>query len=138
MAKVKADINDPIGVSNHIKKLDPDLAKLVEALRKLILSTDKEIAEQIKWNSPSFFYSGEMKPFNAKEYKRDLLVINLTKGYALLVFPTGAIIEDTTGILEGDYKDGRRLATFKTLDDVKAKGKALQKVIKDWLSLVEK
>ncbi len=41
-------------------------------LRNIILSTDKEIGERIKWNNPSFYYTGEMKPFDPKEYKREL------------------------------------------------------------------
>ncbi len=137
MAKAK-DIHDPEAVSAHIKTLNPAFAKLVEAVRKLILSTDKEIGEQIKWNSPSFFYTGEMKPFDPKEYKRDIVVMNLRKEEVLLVFPTGARIKDSSGLLEGKYTDGRKLATFKTLDEVKAKGKDLQAVLKDWLGSVEK
>ncbi len=137
MAKSK-DINDPQSVSAFIQKLEPEFAQMIEAIRNLILSTDKEVGEQIKWNSPSFFYQGEMKPFDPKEYKRDIVVMNIRKGVALLVFPTGANINDTTGLLEGDYTDGRRLATFKTMEDVEKKGKDLQVVIKLWLQQVDK
>lgn len=132
------DINDPESVTAYIQKLEPGFAQLIEAIRQLILTTDKEVGEQIKWNSPAFFYQGEMKPYNPKEYKRDIVVLNIRKGIALLVFPTGATINDTTGLLEGKYTDGRRLATFKTMDDVKNKGKHLQKVIKQWLRQVDK
>lgn len=131
------DIHDPQSVTAYIQKLEPEFAKMIEAMRQLILSTDKQVGEQIKWNSPSFFYHGPMKPFNPKEYKRDIVVMNIRKGVALLVFPTGATIKDTTGFLEGEYKDGRRLATFRNMSDVKAKGKDLQNVIKQWLKMVE-
>lgn len=136
MAKAK-DINDPFSVTAFISKLEPGLAEIIEAVRKIILSTDKEIGEQIKWNSPAFFYTGAMRPFNPKDYKRDIVVVNIHKGYALLVFPTGAIINDTAALLEGDFKDGRRLAKFTDMNDVKQKGKALQAVIKAWLKLVD-
>lgn len=126
-------------VTAFIKKTSPETAKLLEALRQVILKTDKEIAEQIKWNAPSFYYSGDMKAFDAKEYKRDIVVYNLhKKEYVLLVFPTGASINDASGLLEGDYKDGRRLAKIFDLKDLKSKEKNLQKVIKVWLSQVEK
>ena len=139
MAKTKpATIPDSEQVTQHIKNLDPSIATTVEAIRKIILNTDNEIGEQIKWNSPSFYYTGDMKPFDPKEYKRDIVVMNLHKGKILLVFPTGAKIKDTTGLLEGDYADGRRLVRFKDLDDVKAKTKALQTIIKEWLKLVDK
>jgi hypothetical protein len=125
-------------VTQHIKKLEPALGKIIETIRKIILATDKEISEQIKWNNPSFYYSGEMKPFDPKEYKRDLIVMNLHKGRIMLVFPSGAKVKDASGLLTGDYKDGRRLVIFTDMKDVKAKEKTLQKVIKDWLKLIDK
>jgi len=137
MAKSK-DIHDPQAVSAFISKLEPALAGLIEDIRQIVLSADREIGEQIKWNSPSFFYMGEMKPFNPKEYKRDILVLNIRKGYALLVFPTGAVIKDTTGLLEGDYADGRRMITFKTPEQIKERAKDLQQVIRLWLQQVDK
>ncbi|MBK9491767.1 MAG: DUF1801 domain-containing protein [Haliscomenobacter sp.] len=79
-----------------------------------------------------------MKEFDPKEYKRDLIVMNLHKGRIMMVFPSGAKVNDQSGLLEGDYKDGRRIATFKDLDDVQAKQGALQTIIKSWLELVDK
>ncbi|WP_448698694.1 DUF1801 domain-containing protein [Mucilaginibacter sp. AW1-3] len=124
-------------VSTYIEKLDAPVAAIVEALRRIILSADAEIGEEIKWNAPSFFYTGEMRPFNPKEYKRHIIVMNLHKRI-LLVLPSGAKVNDTSGLLEGSYTDGRRLVTIKTMDDVTQKEAALRSVIKDWLKLVEK
>ena len=125
-------------VTHHIQNLPTDIAETVEYIRQLILNTHPEIAEHIKWNSPSFYYTGEMKAFNPKEYKRDLIVMNLHKGRIILVLPTGAKINDATGLLEGKYTDGRRLISFKDMDDVKKKEVDLRWVIKEWLALVEK
>ena len=131
-------LSDSEQVTAHIKKLDPALGKIIETLRKIILSTGIEIGEQIKWNNPSFYYTGEMKEFDPKEYKRELIVMNLHKGRIMLVLPSGAKVNDKSGLLEGDYKDGRRLIIFKDMKDVKAKEKALQAIIKEWLKLVDK
>lgn len=125
-------------VSSLISRLDEPIRETVEYLRQLILTTDKEIDEQVKWNSPSFYYSGEMKPFDPKEYKRDIVVMNLHKGKILLVFPTGAIIDNKTGLLEGNYADGRKMIRFSDLDDVKSKEKKLRSLIRDWLSKVDR
>jgi hypothetical protein len=137
-AMSKAGLSDTEQVSEHIKKLEAPLGRIIEAIRQIILSTDKEIGERIKWNNPSFYYTGEMKPFDPKEYKRDIVVMNLHRGRIMLVFPSGAKVNDKSGMLEGDYKDGRRIAVFKDLADVKAKEKTLQKVIREWLKLVDK
>jgi len=137
MAK-SVKLSDSEQVSQHIQKLEPALAEIVEMIRQIFLSTDKEIGERIKWNNPSFYYTGEMEPFDPKEYKRELAVFNLFKGRIMLVFPSGAKLNDTSGLLEGDFKDGRRTVVFKDMEDVKAKEKSLRKVIKDWIKMIEK
>ena len=138
MAK-ETHINSPELVTDYIQKLESNVANLVEVVRKLIISTDKQIGEHIKWNSPSFFYSGEMKPFNPKEYKRDIIVMNLyKKEFVMLVFPSGAKIDDSSKILEGDYADGRRLLKIHDLAELKKIEQPLKKAIKDWLGKVEK
>jgi hypothetical protein len=124
-------------VTEHIKKLPIEISSTVEYIRQFILNTDSSIGEQIKWNNPSFYYTGEMKPFDPKEYKRDMIVMNLFKNRIMLVFPSGAKVNDTSGLLTGDYKDGRRIAVFKDLSEVKANEKSLRKVIKDWLKKVD-
>ncbi len=125
-------------VTEHIQKLEPALAEIIETIRQIILKTDKEIGERIKWNNPSFYYTGDMKPFDPKEYKREIIVMNLHKGRIMLVFPSGAKVNDASGLLEGEYKDGRRLLIFKDISDVKTKENALQSIIKTWLTLIEK
>jgi hypothetical protein len=131
-------LSDKEQVTAHIAKLETGLGKTVEAIRKIILGIDKEIGERIKWNNPSFYYTGEMKPFDPKEYKSEIAVFNLHKGRIMLVFPSGAKVKNPAGLLEGDYKDGRRTVVFNDMKDVKSKEKALQQVIKEWLTLVDK
>jgi hypothetical protein len=72
-------LSDKDQVTKHIEKLEPAFSKIIEAIRKIILSTDKEIGERIKWNNPSFYYTGKMKAFDPKEYKREIVVFNLYK-----------------------------------------------------------
>jgi hypothetical protein len=104
-----------------------------------LLSVDSEIGAEIKWNAPTFFYAGPMKPTNPKEYRRYIVVFNLfRKDCIRLVFPSGAKVQDSSGLLEGDYADGRRLAMFYSVKDVGSKGKALRGVIRKWLKLLEK
>ena len=136
MAKTK--LSDSDQVNQHIQKLPAAIQPAIEYLRQVILSVDKEIAEHIKWNSPAFYYSGEMKAFNPKEYKRDILVMNLRKDKIMCVLPTGMNIKKHTEILEGDYTDGRRMIYFNDIEDAKQKKQQLIDALKEWLSLVEK
>ena len=131
--------SEPEKVDAYLEKLNHPLKDVVVALRRIILGTDKEIGEEIKWNAPTFFYAGEMKPSDPKKYKRYLVVFNLyRKDCIRLVFPSGAKVKDATGLLEGDYADGRRLAMFGDMKAVASKKKALQQVIGRWLELLDK
>ena len=131
-------LSDEQQVSEHIQKLEPEIRKIVQEIRRVVLETDSEIGERIKWNNPSFYYTGEMKPFDPKEYKREIIVLNLHKGRMMLVFPSGAKVDDKSGFLQGDFKDGRRTVIFKDLEDVKLNAQSLQQAVKAWLELVEK
>jgi hypothetical protein len=102
-----------------------------------VLATDSRIGERIKWNSPSFFFMGELPDTDPKTYPRDIAVCNLHRGYVLLVLPTGSKITEHVEILEGNYTDGRRLVTFKTLADVNQKSEQLQACIRQWLRLLQ-
>ncbi len=129
------DVHDSKAVDAFVAKLEPDLAKLTNAIRALVLKIDPIIGEQIKWNSPSFFYTGKMKPFDAKTYKRDLAVMHLRKGYVLLVFPNGADILNVNGLLEGNYTDGRRMVTINDFEELNNKSRDLESVIQAWLEM---
>ncbi|MGV3630769.1 MAG: DUF1801 domain-containing protein [Bacteroidota bacterium] len=136
MTQVK--LSDEEQVSAHIAKLDPALQPAIAYLRQSILSVDPEIGERIKWNNPSFYFTGEMADFDPKEYRRDMIVLNLHKGRIMLVFPSGGKVNDTSGFLEGKYADGRRTVVFGDLNDIKAKEKQLREIIRSWLALLEK
>jgi hypothetical protein len=126
-----AGISEPEKVDAFMKDLKYPLKDVVEYLRTFILGVDKNVGEGIFWNTTTFYYTGKMEPFAAKEYKRFLVNFNfLQKDTIRLIFLRGASVDDPAGILEGDYKDGRRLALFKSMDDVKSKEKELKKILK--------
>jgi hypothetical protein len=80
-----------------------------------------------------------MRSFDPKEYKRYLVVSNVyQKDCIRLVFPSGAKINDTSGLLSGEYADCRRLAFFYNMDEVEAKEEALRNAVKTWLGLLNK
>lgn len=125
-------------VDEHVSKLNPEEQEIVHKLRNLVLGIDPEIREHIKWNSPAFYYEGEMKAFDAKEYKRDLLVVNSHRGKVLLVFPTGSKINNSTGLKGKNYPDGRKIITLETVSDLEKIEPELHNGITDWLNQIEK
>jgi len=136
MAK-KITLSDKAAVDAHINALEASVAEVVNAIRQTILNCNNEIDERIKWNNPSFYYSGEMQAFDPKEYKREIAVFNLFKNRIMLVFPSGARIKDDSGLLEGQFKDDRKTIVFTDLADFKKKEKHLVNIIQKWMDTID-
>jgi uncharacterized protein YdhG (YjbR/CyaY superfamily) len=111
-------------VDEFLRELNHPLKAEVEAVRSIIKGADKNIAEEIKWNAPSFNYKGEyLVTFNLREQKR-----------IHLVFHNPQVSRVKSKLLEGDYKD-RRMAYFADMRDVMAKKPMLEKALKDLIKL---
>ena len=135
MAKIESGLNtgksEPEAVDAYMNDLEHPLREVVQSLRKAILSVDKSIGEGIFWNAPTFYYTGNMKPFDPKTYKRYIVGFNLfRKDCVRLIFLRGATVSDPNGLLEGDYEDGRRLALFHGPEDFKRHLKDLKGIVK--------
>jgi len=118
--------SDAAAVDAYMHALRHPLADLAVEVRQTILAADPSIGEEIKWNAPAFFYAGPMSPFNPKEYKRHLVVLNFYRDDCLrLVFWHGDRANDKTGFLKGDYADGRRLAELSSVEELGRRKKTL-------------
>ena len=129
----------PDEVDEYMRQLDHPLKDVVEALRQTVLQADSTVGEEVKWNAPSFFYTGEMPPSDPTEYRRYLVITNLHRKHEImLVFWGGGKVDNASGFLEGDYADGRRFATFRSVDEVRSKKLLLQNVVREQLRLLDK
>lgn len=129
----------PEEVDAYMRALKHPLKNVIEELRAVILNVDSAIGEEVKWNAPAFFYTGTMADFDSKQHKRHIVVFNLFKKDCVrLVFLSGARIGDTSGLLTGDYADGRRIAAFSSIDEVHSRKSALVRVLKKWLKTLDK
>lgn len=110
-------------VDDYLKELDHPMKEEIMRVREIILATDDRITEDIKWKSPTFIYKGNIASYfmNAKKF-------------VSLMFHKGALIDDTTGLLEGDGKEAR-VARFDDMKDIEKKKKKLEKVIKAWIKM---
>lgn len=117
-------------VTAYFAQLDHPLKDAAEQLRGILLSANHSVGEQIKWNSPAFYFTGELKNADPKAYKGDLVVFHLRrKDEILLIFPNGAQIEDPTGLLGGKFTDTRKSISFTSLEQVTANAEALSTVM---------
>ena len=134
-----AGVTEPEKVNQFLDQLEHPLKDVVTRLREIILSTDKEIGEGIYWNAPTFFFTGILEPFEPKTYKRYLVGFNFyQKDCIRLLFLHGASAINSNELLSGDYKDGRRLASFGSLEEVKTNEDALRKILLELISQMKK
>ena len=118
-------VNQTEKVNGFMEQLDHPFKAEVQAVRDMIKNVHPGITEEIKWKAPSFSYKGYMVTFNL-----------WARQHVHLVFHNGAILRHESGLLEGDYVD-RRMAYFSSMDDVHLKQPALEKAIREWVSLMD-
>jgi hypothetical protein len=81
------------------------------------------ISETIKWKAPTFMFRGNIASFYPRSTK-----------HVSLMFHTGAVLPDPTGLLEGDGEISR-VARFRDEPDLAAKTEALRGLIGAWIEL---
>jgi hypothetical protein len=118
-----------IAMSNRNPKVDEWFAHydnpqkaLVQCVREVILDTDERVAEDIKWQAPTFLYKGNIASFFPKAKKN-----------VSLMFHHGASLDDPQGLLEGEG-DTSRVARFVDDSDLTAKEEALRGLIRAWIA----
>lgn len=128
--KAVAGANNTNEVNDFMAKLEHPLKAEIEAVRAIILGSDKRINESIKWNAPSFYLNEHFATFNL----RSLEAIQV-------VFHTGAKaradiaalkIDDPSGLLKWAAKD-RCVATLSGVQDIRSKKSALVSIVKQWI-----
>ena len=122
----------PEQVADFFTTLDHPLKSAMEKIRRIILSSDNTITEQIKWKGPSFCYNTD-----------DRVTFNVRDNYILLIFHRGAkvkdctgrgrLIDDPTGLLEW-ITDDRATVKFTSEDEVDLKKDDLTKVVRLWVA----
>jgi hypothetical protein len=130
-APLAEQLSRPAEVDAFLRALDHPLASLLRQVRKVVLAAAPTVGEEIKWNGPTFFYTGPLPPSDPKAFARYLLNVNLFRPDALrLVLLRAGDLEDPTGLLEGASKDGRRLVTLGSAAELKACAGALQAIVR--------
>jgi hypothetical protein len=110
--------------------LKPALKRVLDAIKKC----DAKIVEEIKWNAPSYLdpnsgiFFATVNIHGSKKSKDAVLVVLHHGVKGRTGAPSKATIEDPEGLLDWLEKD-RAVVKFDSLDDVKAKEPAFQRII---------
>jgi len=114
-------------VQAYMDQLEHPLKDVLQALRTIIKNAYPNISERIKWNAPSYYYQEDIVTFGPPARKMDEI---------LLVFHHPSVVKIASAILEGNYKD-RRLATFKSMEEVEAGREELGRILRGIIVEIE-
>ena len=129
--------NQPIEISQA--ELSHPLKSEIRLLKDIILSVHPEIREQVKWNTPAFYFDGKMVAHDPKSYLRDIVVFHLRKPTEImLIYPNGDKLKDESGLFVGNYVDGRRMLIFKSVAEIEHSKAALIGILISWVDAFSK
>jgi hypothetical protein len=128
-------MNGTDAVNEFMDKLEHPLKTEMEAIRAVILSTNKKITEGLKWNAPSFYFNEYFATFNPRA--REFVQVIFHQGAkAKDNGPEGLKIDDDSGLLEWLAKD-RCSAKFYNMEDIASKKASLRSVVNQWIRFMD-
>ncbi|WP_257447316.1 DUF1801 domain-containing protein [Paenibacillus soyae] len=122
-------------VDEFMQRLEHPLKREIEEVRRMLQGMDRELAEQVKWNAPSFCYRNE-----------DRVTFNLRgNGFFRLVLHRGAkasvdsvdmkpYFEDIGGLMEWAAND-RATIKLTGMEDIEAKSGLLIEAVRRWVDI---
>ena len=123
-AKIKTASEGTQEVNEYMKTLEHPLKNEIELVRKIILDSEPNILEQVKWNAPSFRYTQDFVTFNTRPLDR-----------IHLVFHYPSIVQIHSDLLEGEYKD-RRMMYLANRAEIEAARGELQRIVRESVQLI--
>lgn len=118
-------------VTAFLAGLKHPLKNEIDEIRKIVLSSNKGLAEIIKWNAPSFCHKGEDR-ITMRIHPPKQIQLIFHRGTKVQKIPKDKLINDASGILAWKTND-RAVATFTSMGDIKLKTSSLVEIINKWL-----
>lgn len=119
-------------VTNFLDELNHPFRIEIEELRKIILTANSNLAENIKWNGPNYYFDNEDRITMRIQPPKKQVQLIFHRGAKKIDQPKGRLIADEYGLLVWKEND-RAIATFKSFQEIKSSEKALVKIINDWV-----
>ena len=118
-------------VNTFLEGINHPLRKEIDLLRRIILSVDPALDENIKWNGPNFTHEGEDR-ITMRIHPPTQIQLVFHRGAEVKEQPASRLIEDPSGILTWKSND-RAVATLRSAADINKRKVALTRLINAWL-----
>ena len=133
MAEQKINLNPE--VSTFLDAQNHPLRSEIELLRQCMLSSNKNLSENIKWNGPNYCLGGEDRITMKVQPPKNIQLI-FHRGAKVKEQPKEKLIKEDFGLLDWKGND-RAVATFKTIKEIENSKKSLSTIITEWLNVTK-
>ncbi|CAN1571209.1 Domain of unknown function DUF1801 [Spirosomataceae bacterium] len=128
----KETINLNIEVTDFLNELNHSFIKEIEQLRNCILSADKNLTENIKWNGPNYCFDNEDRiTMKVKPPTKQVQLI-FHRGAKKKEQPKDKLIPNKSKMLVWKEND-RAIVTFKSLQDIENGKTELTTIVNEWI-----
>lgn len=129
MTKSEPKLNED--VTTFLDGFSHPLRKEIEQLRRLIMSSNNNLAENVKWNGPNYSsIKGDRITMKIYPPKQIQLIFHL--GAKVQEQPDRRRISGDNGFLDWKTND-RAVVSFKSIEDINSREAVLIEIINAWL-----
>ena len=129
MVKQTSNLNSE--VTDFLDQLNHQFRKEIEQLRIFILSSDKNLTENIKWNGPNYCIENQDRITMRIQPPKNIQLI-FHRGAMKQEQPKDRLIEENSKLLIWKEND-RAVATFKNMTEIKNAETVLTEIVKKWI-----
>ncbi len=130
-SKSKAAASKPLSVADFLAELDHPHKPGIERLRALILTSDKRVTEELKWNAPSFKITDHFATFRVHPPKDIQLILHT--GATATSNAKRFEIEDPSRLLKWPATD-RAVLTLRSEADLQSHLAEVEDILKQWVA----
>ena len=120
-----------IEVTTFLDKLNHPFRSEIEVLRQIILNSNSDIIENIKWNGPNYIFNNEDR-ITIKINPPKIIQIIFHCGAKVKEQPQNKLIDNDFGLLQWK-ENNRAVASFKSMNDIEINNEQIQSIVKQWL-----
>ena len=125
MTNLNPEVTSFLDVQNHPFRTE------IEVLRNIILDSNTDLKENIKWNGPNYIFNNEDR-ITIKINPPKIIQIIFHCGAKVKEQPQNKLIDNDFGLLQWK-ENNRAVASFKSMNDIEINKENISSIVKQWI-----
>jgi len=126
ITNLSSDVTDLLDELNHPFRIE------IEELRKCILTANKDLTENIKWNGPNYCFNNDDRITMRVQPPTKQAQLIFHRGAKKQEQPKNKLIDNKSKMLVWKEND-RAIVTFKNIQDIENGKVELKKIVTEWI-----